>query len=48
MIHCIDNFQFLSTYLILYNIYIYIYIYIYISERIKEDALILCYSEFQA
>ena len=25
-----------------------IYIYIYISERIKEDASILCYSEFHA
>ena len=30
------------------HIYIYIYIYIYISERIKEDASILCYSEFRA
>ena len=28
------------------GIYIYIYIYIYMSERIKEDALILCDSEF--
>ena len=28
--------------------YIYIYIYIYISEGIKEDASILCYSEFRA
>ena len=26
--------------------YIYIYVYIFISERIKEDASILCYSEF--
>ena len=24
----------------------YIYVYIFISERIKEDASILCYSEF--
>ena len=28
--------------------YIHIYIYIYISEGIKEDASILCYSEFRA
>ena len=27
---------------------LYIYIYIYINERIKEDASILCYSEFRA
>ena len=27
---------------------IYIYIYIYISEGIKDDASILCYSEFRA
>ena len=26
----------------------YIYVYIYISERIKEDASILCYTEFRA
>ena len=26
----------------------YIYIYIYISQRIKEDASILCDSEFRA
>ena len=28
--------------------YIYIYIYIYISRTIKDDASILCYSEFRA
>lgn len=27
---------------------IYIYIYIYVSERVKEDTSILCYSEFRA
>ena len=41
------------TVLTTFNFYLHIsffiiYIYIYISERIKEDALILCYSEFQA
>ena len=30
------------------NIYIYIYIYIYMSWTIKDDASILCYSEFRA
>ena len=27
-------------------IFKYIYVYIFINERIKEDASILCYSEF--
>ena len=30
------------------HIHIYIYIYIHISQRIKEDASILCDSEFRA